>query len=176
MMHSRFHIVRASLGAGAVALLVAACGGSGDDGSASIGDSGPSARLVSTTSVDGTSELTDGAGKTLYSTDVEADGQVKCVDACTSFWEPLLGSAKEAKSLSSEIGGMFGVVDRPDSGTQLTYKGLPLYTFAEEGAGELQGNGFTDDFQGTHFVWTAVSADGAAAPTPSSAGGGRYGY
>ena len=135
-----------------------------------------SSGLVSMSSVDGSSTLADGSGKTLYSADVEANGQIKCVDSCTTFWQPLMATVKQAKQDSTRLGVRFGVVDRPDGETQLTLRGLPLYTFADEGAGQLTGNGFTDDFEGTHFEWSAVGTDGSVAPSPSTNGGGGYGY
>jgi len=148
--------------------------GGGSNDAAVAGD------VVTVSSVDGHSALVDEAGKTLYSASVEASGSIKCVDTCTTFWAPEMATAKQAHEASDDLGATFGVVDRPDGGSQLTYKGAPLYTFAEEGAGELKGNGFTDDFQGSHFTWSAAwtGASGAGAPatTPDSNQGGGYGY
>jgi predicted lipoprotein with Yx(FWY)xxD motif len=174
MTTSRLHAAHAAALAAALGLLVSACG-SGDGGSSS-NDTGDTSALVSSVSVDGTQTLADRSGKTLYTTDVEANGQIKCVDTCTTFWEPLMATAQQAQQETSRLGQTFDVVDRPDGATQLTYKGRPLYTFAQEGAGQLEGNGFTDDFQGTHFEWEAAVTDGSAAPSPSTGGGGRYGY
>ena len=159
---------------GALALLVASCGsgGGGSSSATTVATSG----LVSKASVDGTPVLTDRFGKTLYSADVEASGQIKCVDECTAFWDPLMATQAQARQITARLGETFGVVDRPDGATQLTLAGLPLYTFAEEGAADLNGNGFTDDFQGTHFEWAAAGTDGAASPTTPDDGGGRYGY
>jgi Secreted repeat of unknown function len=76
--------------------------------------------------------------------------------------------------------GLLGVVKRPDGTAQVTYKGMPLYTFtADHAAGQANGQGIKD--VGT---WTAVRASGAkpSAPamsstTPSSSGSsGSYGY
>jgi predicted lipoprotein with Yx(FWY)xxD motif len=173
MTYLRLHIMRAALVVGALALLVTACGSGG--GGSSSGSAGTSSGLVSTSSVDGSSTLADASGKTLYTAGVEANGQIKCVDSCTTFWQPLMATAKQAKQASTRLGETFGVVDRPEGETQLTLQGLPLYTFADEGAGQLKGNGFTDDFQGTHFEWSAAGTDGSAAPSPSTNGGG-YGY
>ena len=40
--------------------------------------------------IDGVGDvLVDSSGKALYAADVEADGKVKCVGACESFWKPL---------------------------------------------------------------------------------------
>ncbi len=123
--------------------------------------------------------LTDAEGHTLYTAEVEKDGKIRCVDACADFWKPIVASDDDVDAANSSLGDEFGMVDRPDGESQLTYGGLPLYTFAEEGAGELQGDGFTDDFQGTQFVWAAARTDGSSTPsessTPDDTGGG-YGY
>jgi predicted lipoprotein with Yx(FWY)xxD motif len=166
---------RAALLLGAVGMAVAACGSSDDSGGSASLTGGGSGGIVTVESVDGAKALADASGHTLYTTTAESAGDVKCVDACTSFWQPLTASAQQAKQATAAVGGQFGVVDRPDGGTQLTYGGLPLYTFSEEGPGEMQGDGFTDDFQGTHFEWSAAVTDGS---TPTSGGGssGSGGY
>jgi predicted lipoprotein with Yx(FWY)xxD motif len=167
---------RAVLAVAAVAVLVAGCSDDDTDGSNSGGNG---SSVVSVASVDGTDVLADADGHTLYTAEAEEDGKIRCVEACASFWEPVMASADDADEASRMPGDNFGVVDRPDGGSQLTYDGLPLYSFAEEDSGELQGDGFTDDFQGTHFVWEAARASGASAPaetpTPDDSGGG-YAY
>jgi predicted lipoprotein with Yx(FWY)xxD motif len=170
------HLGRAVVAAAAMSFFVAACGDSGDDGSDAV-NAGSS--FVAVASVDGTDVLTDAEGHTLYTADVEQDGQIRCVDACTSFWEPVLATDTNLDAADATLKDDLAVVDRPDGKSQLTYDGLPLYTFAEEGAGELQGDGFTDDFQGTHFVWVAARADGTSNPSETSTSsdpGGGYDY
>ena len=156
--------------------LLASCGDSGAEGS-DAGGGGTS--LVAVASVDGTEVLTDADGRTLYTAEVEKDGQIRCVDACVSFWKLVGASEADIDAANTALGDDFAVVDRPDGESQLTYDGLPLYTFTEEDAGELRGDGFTDDFQGTHFVWAAATADESSTPsetsTPDDSGGG-YGY
>lgn len=53
----------------------------------------------------------------------------------------------------------------------------PLYTFAEdEGVEAAKGDGFEDDFQGSHFVWHVVAGfDGASPPGDDDGGGGVCG-
>ncbi|SDL17226.1 Predicted lipoprotein with conserved Yx(FWY)xxD motif [Nocardioides sp. YR527] len=160
--------------AAAFALLAAGCG-SGDGSE----DGGGGAALVSSAEVDGTGVLADADGHTLYTADVEKDGKIHCVDACADFWKPVVASEADVDAANSALGDEFAMVDRPDGKSQLTHDGLPLYTFAEEGAGELKGDGFTDDFQGTQFVWAAARTDGSSTPSKSSTpddGGGGYGY
>jgi predicted lipoprotein with Yx(FWY)xxD motif len=172
---------RAVVAFGVIALAATACGGA-SNGDEQSDASGSSAGPVSVGSVDGSDVLVDADGATLYSAEVEKGGHILCVDACTSFWEPLTGSTADVKMGSAALQNQLGVVDRPEGQTQLTYNGMPLYTFAEEGAGELMGDGFTDDFQGTHFEWSAAQASGAVNPpaeSDSDSGddtGGGYDY
>jgi predicted lipoprotein with Yx(FWY)xxD motif len=155
------------------ALGVAACGSDDDTGATAAG---ASSGLVSVATVDGADVLADSSGKTLYTATVEKGGKILCVDACTSFWEPILASSSDAEQAAGETDAKLGVVERPDGQSQLTVDGLPLYTFTEESAGQLEGDGFTDDFQGTHFEWEAARTSGGA-PAPSNDDpGGVYGY
>jgi predicted lipoprotein with Yx(FWY)xxD motif len=176
MRPSTFFLARTVLAAAATALFAAGCGS--DDG-ADGSDAGGGSALVSVAEVDGTDLLTDAEGHTLYTAEVEKDGQIHCVDTCADFWEPIVASDADVDAANSTLDGEFGMVERPDGSSQLTYDGLPLYTFAEEGAGELQGDGLTDDFQGTQFVWAAARTDGSSAPSESSTpddNGGGFGY
>ena len=159
---------------GAAALALAACGSS-DDGSA-LSSAAPAGGLVSVATVDGTDVLADSAGKTLYSAPVETGGKILCLDGCTSFWEPVVGTSADAKQAAGTLDADLGVVMRPDGRSQLTFDGLPLYTFAEESSGKLQGDGFVDDFQGTHFEWQAARTSGGSASSSDTSSGGGYGY
>jgi predicted lipoprotein with Yx(FWY)xxD motif len=153
---------------GATALFVAACGSSDDNSGASSAAS--AGGFVSLATVDGTDVLADSAGKTLYTAPVEKDGKILCVCGCTSFWDPVIGTSADAEQAAGKLDADLGVVKRPDGGSQLTFDGLPLYTFAEEGSGKLQGDGFVDEFQGTRFEWQAARTSGTSAPSSG------YGY
>jgi predicted lipoprotein with Yx(FWY)xxD motif len=161
------HIGRTALVSAALVLL-ASCGSS--DASSDSGD------LVSVASVDGAKVLVDARDHTLYSAEVEKDAQIHCVDACTSFWEPVLASADDVDNASKDLRDALGIVKRPEGESQLTYDGLPLYTFAKEGAGELTGDGFTDEFQGTAFVWAAATTDASTKPSGTPSSVPDYGY
>jgi predicted lipoprotein with Yx(FWY)xxD motif len=161
-------LVALAIGAAAVGV-VALAGGSDEDASAGGADSGGRSSLVSVATVDGTDVLADSEGRTLYSATVERDGRIRCTGACESFWDPISASANEADSASADLGLELGVVKRPDGGRQLTLDGLPLYSFTEEGPGQLEGDGFVDDFDGTHFEWEAAVTDGQAGSAGSSA-------
>jgi hypothetical protein len=59
-------------------------------------------------------------------------------------------------------------VDRPDGSQQVTLDGAPLYTFTQEGPGEVTGDGASDSFGGEDFTWHAVTPSGSASTAPPS--------
>jgi predicted lipoprotein with Yx(FWY)xxD motif len=153
------HTLTIGLAIAAAALLLAACGGDSSDDSGGAG----SARTV-----DGTSVLADSQGRTLYTAAVEKGGKILCTGGCTSIWKPVTGLPEAAKTAAADDGMELGDVKRPDGTSQLTLDGLPLYTFTQEGPGKLEGDGFVDDFNGTHFEWAAAGTNGAATSTNPS--------
>lgn len=178
-------------------LALAACGGgSGGSGygskttTAAGTTSSPSregAAVVRTASnaTLGATVLVDSQGMTLYSLSAERNGRFICTtSACLGVWHPLSASAGAP---GGSVGSL-GTVRRPDGTEQVTYKGMPLYTFSgDQKPGDVTGQGIKD--VGT---WAAVTVgaktpvsgpSGSSAPaatststtTPASPGGG-YGY
>ena len=84
-----------------------------------------------------------------------------CTASCTAIWQPLTVSSNA--TTPSGLGTDIGMVKRPDGGQQVTFKGMPLYSFTEEGPGQVTGDGFKDTFDGTSFTWHAALASGSAA-------------
>lgn len=170
--------------------LLAACGGTGAGGYGSSGggsnsgsnNSGNTTIMTRNASGVGT-VLTDGSGKTLYTAEQEASGKIMCTGACVGFWFPALSSSSKVSS-KANLPGKLATVKRPDSGKlQVTYNGMPLYTFKLDTApGSTKGNDFSDAFGSTKFTWHAMTAKGAAknnsstTPSSSSSSGGGYGY
>jgi len=148
---------------------LAACGGGGPGkGSSDSATATGATTTVAIKQVDGIGRvLVNASGRALYSSDVEANGSVRCTGACTSFWQPLtLGSGTPTAPAGA---GTLDVIKRPDGKKQVTVDGKPLYTFSEDAPDKVAGNGFTDDFDGHHFTWNAVLAGGEAARTPGGA-------
>jgi predicted lipoprotein with Yx(FWY)xxD motif len=122
---------------------------------------------------------------TLYSLSAERAGRFICTNsACLQAWHPL--AAPAASTPKASVGSL-GTVKRPDGSQQVTYKGMPLYTFALDNApGSVRGQGIKD--VGTWRAVTAGTGTGSApaastttqattpTPPPSSEGGGRSGY
>ncbi len=158
------------------ALALTACGSSYGNGSSSFATPDPGGDTVSTAAAGGIGEiLVDSAGEALYTADEEASGTVLCIDKCTSIWVPLAPSV--TAPTTSAKGVTVAVIDRPDGTKQITANGRPLYTFSQDTAGKVTGQGLSDDFGSRHFTWHAVLSDGTPASTP---GGGTspsgYGY
>ena len=177
------HIAVAAVAA-ALAIAASACGSSSSASSVSPG-AGASASTVSTRHSPslGATVLVDAAGRTLYTLSAEGNGHFICTKtatipgsttACTALWHPLI--AKGAVTGSGVA--LLGTVMRPDGGgRQVTYRGMPLYTFADDhGPGDATGNGFHDV-----GVWRAATVGAAAGGSSGgssggSTGGGGYGY
>ncbi len=169
-----------SFAAVAAALALAACGSSDDDDTSSASTAGSAAgssNTVSVADVEGLGEiLVDSSGQALYFADEEADGQVRCLDGCTSFWKPLEPGAG-APTGAAGVPDL-GVIDRPDGAEQVTAGGRLLYTFSEDSPGDVKGDGFEDDFGSQHLTWHAVRADGSGGMTTVTSTGetADYGY
>jgi predicted lipoprotein with Yx(FWY)xxD motif len=86
--------------------------------------------------------LTNTAGRTLYSLSAEKNGRWICTTAgCKASWRPLV--VTEGVKPKGPV--TLGTRTRPDGRVQVTYKGLPLYTFSGDvKAGEANGEGIKD--------------------------------
>lgn len=100
-------------------------------------------------------------GKTLYSLSAETKGRFICTGSCLASWKPLVVPAG-VKPMGPV---KFGTRKRPDGRTQVTYKGLPLYSFnGDSKPGEANGQGLKD--VGT---WHAAKVTkSSSAPPPES--------
>jgi predicted lipoprotein with Yx(FWY)xxD motif len=119
---------------------------------------------------------------TLYHLSGEQNGKFICTStACLGVWHPLIAPSSGAPS--GEVGSL-GTVKRPEGTVQVTYKGTPLYTFAQDKqAGETNGQGIKDvgtwSVIATSSSSTPSSTSSSSEPEKSSGGsssGGGYGY
>lgn len=152
-------------------LALAACAKSsngsnpGQGGGASSGSSGG----VGTVKISGVGTvLDDSKGFTLYHLTSERASNIQCTGNCATTWPPLVAPGGNVPSASG-LTGKLGTVTRPDGGVQVTYNGLPLYTYSGYSA-PGQANG-----QGISGVWFAVPASGGSGSGASSGGGGYGG-
>lgn len=161
-----------------VLVLAAACGGSSDNsgqaGSQPGGGNSGSGATVSAKSVSGMGTvLVDSAGMALYTPDQESSGTIKCVKDCTDIWPPLTVPDGQTPKAGDGVTGSLSTIKRPDGSTQVTLDGKPLYRFSlDKSAGQVNGQGAKDSFDGVNFSWTVVTTSGSApAPTATSTGG-----
>ena len=93
--------------------------------------------------------LTDTKGLTLYTLTGEVNGKFICTGTCLKAWPPLLVSAGTKPKGPVKL----GTIRRPEGKTQVTYKGMPVYTFSGDSKkGEANGEGLKDV-----GVWHAVT-------------------
>jgi len=112
--------------------------------------------------------LVNRRGFTLYSLSAETHGRFICANStCLSLWKPVVVPRGSKPTGAAKL----ATIKRPDGRTQVTYRGLPLYSFVDDQKpGDTNGNGFKD--VGTWRVATL----GAAAPAPAPSPGGYGGY
>jgi predicted lipoprotein with Yx(FWY)xxD motif len=164
-----------ALFAAAVGLLVlAGCGAAVHTAAAS----GPSAssKTVTVRQAGGMSVLATSSGQTLYASNQER-GHVLCTSsACVAVWKPLTVSAGQKPTSAGGVAGHLSTVKRQDGSRQVSFDGQPLYTFSfDHSAGQVNGDGQNDSFDGTDFTWHAATPKGAS-PTSGSSKGSGYSY
>jgi len=95
------------------------------------------ATALKTTTIDGTTVLTNAKGFTLYSFAPDTPATSKCYGSCAVYWPPVTGPA----AASPGVPGRVGTIKRTDGTEQLTYNGHPLYTYIGDSApGQARGN------------------------------------
>jgi predicted lipoprotein with Yx(FWY)xxD motif len=152
------------------ALVIAGCGGGGSSGgtesrSGEVGGS-TGGGTVAASEVPGLGAvLVDSSGMTVYEFTVDKGTTSNCYGECEAAWPPVTATGKPSAG-EGAVAGDLGTTKRKDGTVQVTYKGHPLYTFAEDDApGEANGN----ELDGT---WFALSESGVAVKgqaTPAAA-------
>jgi len=73
-----------------------------------------------------------------WTVEKKAGGKVRCTGTCAQLWPPLLVRSKQAVPAHiAGVKGAFGVVRRPNRTLQVTYDGLPVYTYVHEGPNQV---------------------------------------
>lgn len=191
MTFRRTRLVFGSAGLVALALGASACSSSNGStttsttGASSSGSSSPAAASSATTVKLSSNPtygeiLVDSAGKALYTYGPDAghSGVSQCSGSCLQAWPPLTVASGTAPNAGPGVTGTLAAVSQPNGTDQVTYNGMPLYSFAQDTAsGEVTGNGVSG-FSVAKVSATSSSGSGGASTTPSSTGasGGGYGY
>jgi predicted lipoprotein with Yx(FWY)xxD motif len=157
--------------AGALVLILSACGGGSDSSADSSAPNADASQTVSVDAVDGVGDvLVDTEGAALYAANEEANGMVVCVDSCTTIWDPVTVSDGDKPTADSGLADELGTVQRPEGTQQITFDGRPLYRFAEDPSpGTVTGNGFADTFGSQAFTWHVVTPSGVSTSSANSA-------
>jgi predicted lipoprotein with Yx(FWY)xxD motif len=188
-------------GAAAVAVLVAACSGGSSSstgaaggtssapaasGSSAAGGSSSSSSVITTATAasGGSTFLTDGTGRAVYLWAKDSGSTSACSGACASEWPPVIANGTVTASGGAQTSEL-GTITRSDGTKQVTYKGHPLYYFADDsGPGMSTGQG-SNEFGAKWWlvgptgsdVTTSVSSfavgtgsgsSGGSAPAPSA--------
>jgi predicted lipoprotein with Yx(FWY)xxD motif len=92
---------------------------------------------LKTTTIGGTTVLTNAKGFTLYSFAPDTTTASKCYGSCAVYWPPVTGTAAAGQGLPGKV----TTITRTDGSHQLTYNGHPLYTYiADTAPGQARGN------------------------------------
>lgn len=164
-------------------ILAAACGsgsstsGGGSSHAAAATASAASGPVMTAKNASlGTTVLVNRQGLTLYSLSAERKGRFICTNmACLNLWHPVLAPSG---GLQGDPVASLGTIQRPNGGgMQVTYRGLPLYTFVNDHKpGSVAGNGFKDVGTWQAATTSKSAASTQPAPPATSSGGGGYGY
>lgn len=90
---------------------------------------------------DTVSYLTDGMGMSLYISLQDAPGKSNCSAVCLTVWRPLLVGGKILAGSGVNLANL-GFITLPDGTHQVTYLGVPLYTYSKDlNPGDTTGQG-----------------------------------
>jgi predicted lipoprotein with Yx(FWY)xxD motif len=164
MRLTRTHRVALGASGAALALLLAACGGSSSP-TATSGQAAPavtaSGALLASAQTALGPILVDGKGMTVYMFAADKNGKSVCDGSCASYWPPVPAPATLPASLTG-VTAKLGSTTRDDGSKQLTVGGRPVYTYAgDEAPGDTEG-------QGTNLsggLWWVLSPAGAVVKT-----------
>ena len=104
--------------------------------------------------------LMDENGKTLYYWKHDSVGKSYCTGDCLATWTPLLTNG-QPRIGDQTLKGALGFFVRPDGSQQVTFEGLPIYTYSgDKNPGDTNG-------QGVDTMWYVLPAGGFPTPTPT---------
>ena len=149
----------AAAGLGSLALLLTACGGSSGSSASSTGSTptttAQAAGQASSSALGGIQPgdvvlivqksaigyvLAAANGQVVYTYGKDSKGSAPaCTGSCTTTWPPLTG--KPLASQADKLPGTLGTVSDANGAKQVTYNGLPLYTFKGAKAFATTGDG-----------------------------------
>lgn len=144
------------------AIVLAACGGKSSPAGTGGGNPSGKAGRLDVRSISGIGAVLQApSGLTLYHLPSETNGTITCTGSCASAWPPLLAPSGKLPPASPDVSGHLGTVQRPDGGMQVTFDGMPLYTYAgDTGPGQAKGQGI----EGFVAVTTSAASSSTTGP------------
>lgn len=86
--------------------------------------------------------LVDSKGLTLYTFKNDSAGVSNCAAGCIELWPPLTVSGTLVPTAGPSVTGKLEVIERSDGAMQVTYNGMPLYTYVGDSVpGDTNGQG-----------------------------------
>jgi predicted lipoprotein with Yx(FWY)xxD motif len=110
--------------------------------------------------------LVNGHGLPLYYYKPDTATKSLVTGALAALWPPLTSAAPTAAGVSGRVAVLSDV-----NGRQVTYNGHPLYTFADDHAGQVTGQGIQDFFVATPGL-AAISTSSTSGTAPAAPSGG----
>ena len=128
---------------------------------------------TATETVNGKTEtiLVDTAGLPLYYYPADTAKKSLVSGELARLWPPLLSAHPTASGTQGKLTAL-----KVAAGQQVTYKGHFLYTFIEDSAGHVTGQGVSNFFVATPRLKTISSAAKVKTTAPAQSSGGGYGY
>jgi len=170
-------IIIAGIGLAAVAaaggITAATAAGSPASSAPSAGQSAAAATVrTAPAAVTGKTEtiLVNGRGLPLYFYRPDTAARSLVTGSLAQLWPPLTSAAPAAAGLSGRLAVLNDV-----NGQQVTYNGHPLYTFADDHAGQVTGQGIQDFFVATPGLAQLTTSSAPAGTVPAASPRG-YGY
>jgi predicted lipoprotein with Yx(FWY)xxD motif len=160
-----------------IGTIAAACGSGTPSTPPAAGGSGTTAGTA--TAVDTATKaglgtiLVNSKGFTLYRLNKDSTNKSNCDTACAQVWPPLLVSGGGSPMAGSGVTGLGTITVA--GGQQVTYHGMPLYTFTgDSSAGQVNGQGVTDTWGTWTVISTSAPAGGTTTTTAPSGGGPAF--
>ena len=177
MKHPRIIIAGAALAALAAAggITAASASGSTPAGATRAGSTSTASATVRTASVTvaGKTEtiLVNSQGLPLYIYQPDTATRSLVTGELARLWPPLTAPAVAGAGVTGKVAVLKDV-----NGQQVTYNGHPLYTFVDDHAGQVTGQGVQNFFVATPGIAPITMSAGSTAPAPPAVPSGGYGY
>jgi predicted lipoprotein with Yx(FWY)xxD motif len=115
--------------------------------------------------------LVNGAGLPLYYYLPDTAAKSNVTGGLASLWPPLTSASPSATGTTGQLAVVMDV-----HGDQVAYNGHLLYTFADDRAGQVTGQGVQDFFVATPGLTAIAGTTAPASMAPAAPAGSGYGY